>query len=430
MQGEVIAPSDKSCSHRAIIFASLARGKSKLSGILESEDVLKTAEAMRKLGVQIQKLNTGDWIVDGQGRLQDSKETLNFGNSGTGCRLTLGAIAGFPIVAEATGDVSLRSRPMNRIIEPLSEMGASFECQNNGQLPLSIRGNRNLSAISHQSEIASAQVKSAVLIAGLNATGETIVKEPQLSRDHTERMLTTFGGVTETSIEPNGYANIRIQGRQTLNATEIKIPGDPSSASFLVACGLLGSSRKITVSNVMLNPTRSGFFEVVKQMGGSIKILSENVVSGETVGTLSIESSSLQGIEVPRELVSSMIDEFPILSVLASFAKGETIVTDAKELRVKESDRISSIVSMLRVNGVEIEERADGFTIMGCDGPPKGGGVVKTSYDHRIGMSALILGTATQNPVSVDDVSMIATSYPSFIADLNDLGTSIKAGSP
>ena len=428
MQGEIIAPSDKSCSHRAIIFAALARGESKLSGILEGEDVLRTVDAMRKLGTQIQKLNNGDWIVDGKGGLRDSKETLNFGNSGTGCRLTLGAIAGFPIVAEATGDISLRSRPMNRIIEPLSKMGASFKYKGNGRLPLSIRGSKNLSAISHRSVIASAQVKSAILLAGLNADGETIVKEPQLSRDHTERMLTTFGGVSQTSIDTNGHACIRIQGQQTLTATDTNIPGDPSSAAFLVACGLLGSSRKIEISNVMLNPTRRGFLEVVEQMGGIIRILSEEVVSGEKVGTLLIESSNLQGVEIPRELVSSTIDEFPILSVLASFAKGETIVTSAKELRVKESDRISSIVAMLRVNGVEIEERKDGFTIMGCDGSPKGGGLVKTCNDHRIGMSALVLGTATQNPVSLDDVSMITTSYPSFLADMNKLGACIEAG--
>lgn len=426
MRGGIIAPSDKSCSHRAFIFASLAQGKSKLSGVLEGEDVLRTANAMKKLGASIRQRGIGEWIVDGQGGFRESDEPLDFGNSGTGCRLTLGAIAGFPISAKVTGDRSLRSRPMNRVIEPLSKMGASFECDSTGRLPLVIHGTSNLSAIRHQSRIASAQVKSAVLFAGLNADGETLVKEPQLTRDHTERMLTAFGGVSHTSIEPDGSSSIRIQGRQSLTGTHIEIPGDPSSAAFLIACGLLGTARKIEISNVMLNRTRIGFLNIVEQMGGKIKIHSEEVVSGEKVGTLAVETSELRGIEIPDSAVSSMIDEFPILAVLASFANGETVVTNAKELRVKESDRIASIVAMLRVNGIEIEERDDGFTIQGCNGPPEGGGLVKTAQDHRIGMSGLVLGTGTQNPVSVDDISMIATSYPSFISHMNALGARIE----
>ena len=426
MRGEIIAPSDKSCSHRAFIFASLAHGKSILSGVLEGEDVLRTANAMRKLGASIRQRGIGEWTVHGQGGFRGSEETLDLGNSGTGCRLTLGAIAGFAISAKVTGDGSLRSRPMNRVLEPLSKMGASFECESTGRLPLVIHGSGNLSAVRHQSKIASAQVKSAVLLAGLNADGETLVKETQLTRDHTERMLMAFGGVSHTAIEPDGSSSIRIQGRQSLKGTHTKIPGDPSSAAFLVASGLLGKSRKIEISNVMLNPTRIGFLEIVQQMGGKIKIHSEELVSGEKVGTLAVETSELRGIEIADSAVSSMIDEFPILAVLASFANGETVVTNARELRVKESDRIASIVAMLRVNGVEIEERDDGFTIQGCNGPPEGGGLVKTAHDHRIAMSGLVLGTGTQTPVSVDDISMIATSYPSFISDMKALGASIE----
>lgn len=426
MRGKIIAPSDKSCSHRAFILASLAQGKSELSGVLEGEDVLRTANAMRKLGANVRQRGKGEWIVDGQGGLRETDETLDFGNSGTGCRLTLGAIAGFAISAKVTGDGSLRSRPMNRVIDPLAKMGASFECDSTGRLPLTIRGSKNLSAVSHKTRMASAQVKSAVLLAGLNADGETLVQEPQLTRDHTERMLTAFGGVSHTSIEPDGSSSVRIQGRQSLQGTHTKIPGDPSSAAFLIASGLLGKSRKIEISNVMLNRTRIGFLEIAEQMGGKIKIHSEEVVSGEKVGTLVVETSELRGIEIPDTAVSSMIDEFPILAVLASFANGETVVTNAKELRVKESDRISSIVAMLQVNGIEIEERDDGFTIQGCNGPPEGGGLVKTAQDHRIGMSGLVLGTGTQNPVSVDDISMIATSYPSFVSDMTALGASIE----
>ena len=428
MQGELIAPSDKSCSHRAFIFAALANGKSKLSGVLDGQDVLRTAKAIEKLGAIVEKCDRREWIVKGNGLLQEPKDTLDFGNSGTGCRLTLGAIAGFPIAASATGDESLRSRPMNRIIGPLSKMGASIRSRNLGLLPLTIEGSDSLSGINHKSKIASAQVKSAILLAGLNADGETNIEEPQLTRDHTERMVLAFGGVINSTVNPDESIRIRLPGRQSLYGTEVSIPGDPSSVAFFIACGLLGNSRKIEISNVMLNPTRCGFIEIAKQMGGNIKIVSEQALCGETVGTILVKSSQLKSIKVPETIVSSMIDEFPILAILASFAKGETFVTGARELRVKECDRILAIVTMLRANGIEIEEQEDGFIIQGCNGTPKGGGYVETFRDHRIAMSALILGTATQNPVTVDNISMIATSYPNFIRDLADLGASVKEG--
>lgn len=425
LQGEIVAPGDKSCSHRAFIFSALAKGKSKLSGILESDDVLRTAEAYAKLGANVQKIALGQWTIEGLGELYQPNDSLDFGNSGTGCRLTLGAIAGFPITARANGDVSLRSRPMNRIINPLSKMGVAFE-SNDGRLPLMIKGKGNLSAINHRSKVASAQVKSAILIAGLQAEGETIVEEAVLTRDHTERMLSAFGGISETHTDNDGFIRIRLQGRQTLFGNDTVIPGDPSSAAFIVACGLLGESRRILVSNVMLNPTRCGFYEIIKQMGGRIEIVSEEIVGGESVGTFVVESSELRGVKISSSIVASMIDEFPILAVLASFAKGETVVANAEELRVKESDRISAIVDMLRVNGIEVDETDDGFIVQGCNGSPKGGGLVKTAHDHRIGMSALVMGTATQNPVSVDDISMIATSYPSFLSDLDFLGANLQ----
>jgi 3-phosphoshikimate 1-carboxyvinyltransferase len=353
---------------------------------------------------------------------------LDFGNSGTGSRLMMGVVTGHAITATFTGDESLRARPMNRILNPLREMGLKDTAGEDGQFPFTLTGGQGVQGIDYTLPMASAQVKSAVLLAGLRAGGETVVREPVATRDHTERMLKGFGVELEISRTPEMRV-VRLKGGQELRAMDTDIPGDPSSAAFLVAAGAISAGGDVLVQGVMSNDTRSGFYDVVSQMGADLGAEERDGACGERMVDLHVTSrSGLVGTKVAPRLVASMIDEFPILAVMAAFADGETVVSGAEELRVKETDRIDAVVDMLRANGVEVEGRPDGFVVQGCAGPVPGGGLVETRHDHRIAMSALVMGTAAEAPVSVDDVSMIETSYPDFLAHMAALGADIREG--
>ncbi|MEL7545805.1 MAG: 3-phosphoshikimate 1-carboxyvinyltransferase [Pseudomonadota bacterium] len=426
--GTLRAPGDKSCSHRALILGGLAEGRSEITGLLEGDDVRRTGAVMAALGATLKQKGDGHWIIDGVGEngLSQPTKSLDFGNSGTGVRLMMGVLAGYGIVTELVGDDSLSARPMRRVMTPLEEMGVSFGGSNNDKLPLTQTGCARLKAITYTPPQASAQVKSCILLAGLRADGLTIVHESHLTRDHSERMLRAFG--VEVITAPQGHGqSVSIRGGQVPIARDTTVPGDPSSAAFLAAAALLSPRGGVLIERVMSNATRDGFFRVAAEMGAQIGAEAQDEeAAGERLVDMSFETSPLKGIQVPDAIVPSMIDEFPILAVLAAFATGETRVTGAAELRVKESDRIDAVVDMLRVNGVEAEGTADGFVVQGCGGPVPGGGLVETRHDHRIAMSALIMGTASRAPISVDDASMIATSYPDFFADMKELGADIR----
>jgi 3-phosphoshikimate 1-carboxyvinyltransferase len=427
LAGAIAAPGDKSCSHRAFIFGGLAQGTSQFTGMLEGDDVRRTGVAMAALGAGVEHTGPGAYRVTGVGTrgLSAPRAALDFGNSGTGSRLMIGAVAGHPLTAQIIGDASLSARPMNRILTPLRQMGLIDTAAADGRLPFAITGTARLKAITYAPPQASAQVKSAVLIAGLGADGVTVVNELHATRDHTERMLRGFGVRLTETLAPGGRTVISLAGRQPLTALDASIPGDPSSAAFLIAAGIISPAGDVIVSGVMSNPTRSGFYDAAELMGAQLGAEEAGEAAGERLITLHAGPASLKGRAIPERLVPAMIDEFPILAVLAAFADGDTVITGADELRVKESDRIKAIVSMLRVNGVGVEETADGFTVRGCAGPPPGGGLVETRHDHRIAMSALVMGTAAQRPVSVDDVSMIDTSYPDFLSHMRVLGAEI-----
>ena len=431
LAGSIRAPGDKSCSHRALIFGGLASGVSRFTGLLEGDDVIRTGLAMAAMGSEVACTGPGAWEVRGVGTkgLASPKDGLDFGNSGTGSRLMMGVMAGFDLTAELSGDASLSSRPMNRVLNPLRQMGMRDTAGQEGRLPFALTGSSALKAIYYKPPQASAQVKSAILLAGLNAVGTTTVLEARATRDHTERMLQGFGAKLDFSTRPGtGETEISIAGKQPLFALDAAIPGDPSSAAFLIAAGILSPQGDVMVEGVMSNPTRSGFYDAANLMGAHLGAEERGEAAGERLIDLHAGYAGLKGISVPERLVASMIDEFPILAVLAAFASGETRVTGADELRVKESDRIKAIVAMLRVNGVGVEETVDGFTVQGCGGPVPGGGLVETRHDHRIAMSALVMGTAAKKPVSVDDVSMIDTSYPDFLGHMATLGAEISEG--
>lgn len=416
--GRVRAPGDKSISHRALIFASLADGESRIEGLLESEDVLATARAVEALGAQVVRLGDGRWRVIGQGGFQQPQAVIDCGNSGTAVRLLMGAVAAYPIEVRFDGDESLRGRPMGRVAEPLTAMGAQIS---GDRLPLSVRGG-GLSGVDWTSKTASAQVKSAILLAGLGAEGETTVTEPAASRDHTERMLPLFG----VPVRRDELA-ASVQGGQALKPADISVPGDPSSAAFPLAAALLIPDSRVTIESVMLNPARIGLFQTLIEMGAYLTIENMREQGGETVGDVTAAGSRLKGIEVPPERAASMIDEYPILAALASAAEGATVMRGLEELRVKESDRIASTVAMLRECGGRIDEEPDGMIVHGLGHPPKGGGLVATHGDHRLAMSALILGLASDQPVSVDRPEMIATSFPGFVSLMRGLGAEIAA---
>ncbi len=424
LTGAATAPGDKSISHRALLFGALAQGETIVSGLLEGDDVLRTAAAMRALGASVERdlSEAGPlWRIVGA-RWKSPDRALWFGNSGTGCRLVLGAAAGQGVAAGFDGDASLRKRPMRRVTEPLGEMGAKITTKE-GRLPLVLE-NASLRGISYRLPVASAQVKSAVLLAGLGAKGTTMVIEPERSRDHTERMLGAFGA--RIDIRPDGAGRrIAIEGGQALRAVAVDVPGDPSSAAFIAAAAAITPGSDVTIAHVLVNPLRAGFFETLREMGAEIELLKPRPAGGEPIADIRVRHSALKGVAVPASRAPSMIDEYPILSVVAAFAKGDTYMPGIEELRVKESDRLAAIEAGLAANGVETESGPDWLRVFGKNGDVAGGGFVRTHLDHRIAMSFLVMGLASGRASTIDDAGMIATSFPAFMQTMRALGADI-----
>ena len=421
LTGRIRVPGDKSISHRSLMFGALAVGRSRISGLLEGEDVLATAAALRAMGARIEK-DGDDWIVDGVGvgTLLQPQQALEMGNSGTSTRLLMGLVASHGITATFTGDASLSRRPMGRVIDPLSTMGASFTPSPGGTLPLVMEGLQPAVPISYRLPVASAQVKSAVLLAGLNTPGTTTVIEPVPTRDHTERMLRGFGVDVEVE-KQDGERIIKLTGPCDLKPCDITVPGDPSSAAFFAVAASIVPGSDLIIENVGLNPTRDGIFRVLHQMGASIDYLDEREVGGEPVADLRIRHAMLKGVEVDPAIAPSMIDEFPVLFVAAALADGTTITSGLEELRVKESDRLSAMAAALKLAGADVEEVEDGLIIHGTGGNPlQGGGPVTTHLDHRIAMSMAVAGLASAGGVEVDSTEPIATSFPGFQTLLNE----------
>ena len=421
LTGRIRVPGDKSISHRALMFGALSVGRSRITGLLEGEDVLATAAALRAMGAVIDK-DGDDWIVDGVGvgTLLQPEAALEMGNSGTSTRLFLGLLASHGITATFTGDASLSKRPMGRVIDPLSQMGAKFTSSPGGTLPLMIEGLQPAVPISYRLPIASAQVKSAVLLAGLNTPGITTVIEPVPTRDHTERMLRGFGVDVQVE-EQDGERTIKINGPCDLAPCDITVPGDPSSAAFFAVAASIVPGSDLVIENVGLNPTRNGIFRALAQMGAKIDYLDEREIGGEPVADLRVLHASLRGAEIDPGIAPSMIDEFPVLFVAAAMAEGTTVTSGLEELRVKESDRLSAMAAALRLSGVELDEREDGLTIHGNGGAPlPGGGPVVTHLDHRIAMSMAVAGLVSKSGVELDSAEPIATSFPNFIELLKE----------
>ncbi|WP_298291624.1 3-phosphoshikimate 1-carboxyvinyltransferase [Novosphingobium sp.] len=420
LKGRIRVPGDKSISHRSIMLGALAVGETRVTGLLEGEDVLSTAAAMRAMGATIERDADGMWHVHGVGvgGLLQPQAALDMGNSGTSTRLLMGLVATHPITATFVGDGSLSKRPMGRVIDPLSTMGAEFTASPGGRLPLTLRGISPAVPIEYQLPVASAQVKSAILLAGLNTPGITTVIEPIPTRDHSERMLRGFGAELTVDIADDGARVIRVRGEAELQPQDIVVPGDPSSAAFFVVAALLVEGSDLVVENVGLNPTRAALFDVLRLMGGSIEELDRRDVGGEPVADLRVRHSLLTGIAVDPAVVPSMVDEFPVLFVAAALAKGRTVTTGLEELRVKESDRISAMRAALELAGAKVTETEDGLIIDGTGGEPlpgtAEGASVVTHLDHRIAMSMAIAGIASKHGVEVDDTRPIATSFPVF----------------
>ncbi len=429
LTGRIRVPGDKSISHRSLMLGALAVGETRVTGLLEGEDVLATAAAMRAMGATINREENGTWSIHGVGvgGLLQPAQPLDMGNSGTSTRLLMGLVASHPITATFVGDASLSKRPMGRVIDPLSQIGAEFEASEGGRLPLTLRGISPAMPTTYRLPVASAQVKSAVLLAGLNTAGTTTVIEPVPTRDHSERMLKGFGADLSVE-EKDGERVITLKGEAELKAQTITVPGDPSSAAFFVVAALLVPGSDLVVENVGLNPTRAGLFDVLRQMGGSIEELDRREVGGEPVADLRVRYSKLKGIAVDPAVAPSMIDEFPVLFVAAALAEGVTTTTGLDELRVKESDRLTSMAEALAAAGVQLEEHEDGLTIHGSGGAPLRGTAnarVKTHLDHRIAMAMAIAGLASTDGVLVDDTRPIATSFPTF-ADLLEQATASR----
>ncbi len=424
LRGAARAPGDKSISHRALILGALARGDTEIEGLLEADDVGRTASAMRAFGAEVEQTGAGRWRVRGRGGLAEPAEVVDCGNAGTGARLILGAAAGYRLAVTLTGDASLRSRPMNRVLEPLGEMGARWICRADGRLPLTLRGG-DLKAVSRRLAQPSAQVKSAVLLAGLNAAGETRVIEPLPTRDHTERMLRVFGARVDVEDTLGGRV-IALAGGQGLIGARIDVPGDPSSAAFPLVAALIVPGARVILEGVLLNPLRTGLFETLREMGADLVVANVREEGGERVGDIAASHSALSGVTVPPERAASMIDEYPILAVAAAFARGPTVMRGVGELRVKESDRLAAMAGALRACGVGVEEEDEGLIVAGAAGARvKGGAAVRTHGDHRVAMSCLILGLAAREPVVVDQAASIATSFPGFAALMTGLGADL-----
>ncbi|MBP7063932.1 3-phosphoshikimate 1-carboxyvinyltransferase [Ferrovibrio sp.] len=427
LAGNLAVPGDKSISHRALIFGALAVGETEVTGLLEGEDVLRTAAAMRAMGAEVERLGEGHWKVRGVGvgGFAEPADVLDMGNAGTGARLVMGLVASHPFTAVFTGDASLRRRPMGRVVEPLSRIGAAFHGRQGGRLPMAVVGSAHPLPIEYELPVASAQVKSAILLAGLNAPGITRVIEREATRDHTENLLRHFGAEVMVESTKQGGRIISLVGQPELKPSRIDVPGDPSSAAFPLVAALIVPGAEVTVTGVGINPLRIGLIDSLREMGGDISYGNIRDQGGEQVADITARHSRLKGITVPPERAPSMIDEYPILFVAAACAAGETVVRGAKELRVKESDRLAAMARALAANGVALEELEDGLILRGNGKPPKGGAAVATELDHRIAMSALVLGLAAEQGVSVDDVGMIDTSFPGFVGLMRGLGADI-----
>lgn len=428
LNGTARVPGDKSISHRAIMFGSLAVGETMISGLLEGEDVLCTAEAMRAMGAKISRGGDGLWRIYGVGTagLREPSTVLDMGNSGTSTRLLMGLLAGLPITATFTGDASLTKRPMRRVMTPLEHMGARFMARQDDKLPLTMRGAESALPIEYRLPVASAQVKSAILLAGLNASGATTVIEDTPTRDHSENMFRHFGlDVTVTDLEDGAQA-ITVKGHQVFQPCAIDVPGDPSSAAFPAVAACITEGSDIVLPNIGINPRRTGIFTCLKEMGASIEFKAPRIQAGEPVADLHIKHAPLKGMTVPEHLVPSMIDEFPVFAMAAACAEGATVMTGLEELRVKESDRLAMIAKGLEACGVKLEMGEASLTIHGTGKPPKGGAEIETALDHRIAMAFLVLGGVSEEAIAIDDAKPISTSFPGFADLMNDLGAQIS----
>ena len=427
LKGVVRAPGDKSISHRALILGALAHGVTEVEGLLEGEDVRRSAAAMTAFGAVVERLGEGHWRVEGKGCFSEPADVVDCGNAGTGVRLIMGAAAGFSLNATFTGDASLRGRPMLRVLDPLGEMGASWICRQGGRLPLTLRGG-GLTRIAYTVPVPSAQVKSAVLLAGLSAEGGVEVVEREATRDHTERMLRAFGAQVDVT-DDGPTRRIVLAGGQSLTGCTVRVPGDPSSAAFPLVAALITPGSEVTVQGMLLNALRIGLLETLGDMGANLSVTNIRDEGGETVADVTARHSALTGVVVPPERAPSMIDEYPILAVAAAFAEGPTVMQGIGEMRVKESDRIALMAAGLAACGVGVEEGPDSLTVVGAvrgNHGVRGGVRVTTHGDHRIAMSHLILGLASEAPVAVDEPGMIATSFPGFLALMRSLGGDIE----
>jgi 3-phosphoshikimate 1-carboxyvinyltransferase len=429
LAGRARVPGDKSISHRSFMLGGLASGETRISGLLEGEDVMRTGDAMKAMGASIRKQG-GEWIIrgTGNGALLEPQAPLDFGNAGTGSRLTIGLVGAYDMKTTFIGDASLSKRPMGRVLDPLRQMGVQvLKAAEGDRMPITLRGPKSTAPIAYRVPMASAQVKSAVLFAGLNTPGVTTVIEPVMTRDHTEKMLAGFGAEIGVETDREGVRHIRLQGQGKLTGRTIVVPGDPSSAAFPIVAALLVPGSDIVVENVLMNPTRTGLVTTLLEMGASIEFLNGRDAGGEDVADLRIRHSELRGVTVPAERAPSMIDEYPVLAVAAAFAEGETLMQGLDELRVKESDRLAAVARGLEANGVDCTEGKDTLAVRGRPGGKGlGGGTVETHLDHRIAMAFLVMGLAAEKPITIDDANMIATSFPEFMGLMRGLGAQIE----
>jgi 3-phosphoshikimate 1-carboxyvinyltransferase len=428
LAGRVRVPGDKSISHRALMLGAMAVGRTEITGLLEGEDVLATAAALRAMGAGIERGSDGKWQVDGVGvgGLAEPEGVLDLGNSGTSARLLLGLLATHPITSFVTGDASLRRRPMARVTTPLSRFGAKFVAREGGRLPLAVSGTREPVPQTYTLPVPSAQVKSAVLLAGLNTPGETTVIEPQPTRDHTERMLRHFGATVTTEPEGNGGRRATVVGQPELVAAPITVPGDPSSAAFPLVAALLVPGSAVTIENVGVNPLRAGLLECLDEMGADVTLVNRRETGGEPVVDLVVRGTELKGADIPAERAPRMIDEYPVLAMAAACARGRTRMRGLAELRVKESDRLAGIATGLAACGADVRVEGDDLIVEGRGGPPPGGALIETRLDHRMAMAFLVLGLAAREPVRIDDAAPIATSFPDFLTLMRSLGAAFS----
>ena len=427
LKGDISTPGDKSISHRALILGASAVGETRISGLLEGGDVLGTAAALRHLGAGVERGADGVWRVQGRGvgGLDEPAAVLDMGNSGTGARLLIGLVASHPFTSFFSGDESLRARPMTRIIDPLSQIGAAFQARSGGRLPLAVKGARNPVPIAYTLPVASAQVKSAVLLAALNTPGLTTVVEPQPTRDHSELMLRHFGAQVTVETAPRGGRAITLIGQPEITGQEVAVPGDTSSAAFPMVAALLVAGSQVTLRGIGVNPLRAGLLDCLREMGAGLTLTEERRVGGEPVVDLTIEAGPLKAVDVPASRAPTMIDEYPILAVAAACADGVSRMHGLGELRVKESDRLQAVAEGLTRAGVKVETDADTLIVHGRGRPPPGGCAIETNLDHRIAMAFLVLGMAATEPVAIDDAGPIDTSFPGFVDMMNGLGARI-----